>query len=263
MGANVYQCFAFPAPFADGEQATGWAPVIDDDRVLHHLALLRVPRTYAPGESFECFDMPAGSQVLAAWAPGAPAFELPSDAGMSLPGRGESLVLQIHYWNVPGYDDAFDRSGLALCTTTTPRPSTASYINAGTTDISIPPRSVGHEEAGGCSPSATARLSRSVTAIAAFPHMHRLGRRITTAVLPDGELAAAARIVQVDPWSFDNQGLVPLDASMRIDPGDAVVTTCVYDNPTADTVRFGERTEDEMCGTAILVYPLSSQLNCF
>src|SRR5204863_532904 len=30
--ANAYRCFTFPVPFGAGEQATAWAPIIDDAR---------------------------------------------------------------------------------------------------------------------------------------------------------------------------------------------------------------------------------------
>jgi hypothetical protein len=262
-GANVYRCFPFPSPFTAGEQAYGWTPVVDDERVLHHMVIFRVPRTYPAGESFDCFDMPEGAEIVAAWAPGGTPFELPDDVGLALPGAGESIVLQIHYWNVPGYTDALDRSGIAVCAGPQ-RPQTAAYLNAGTSSISIPPRTMGFELAGGCDGSVTRGLGRSVTAIAAFPHMHQLGRAIT-AVLARGGTGDGAleTIVHVEPWSFDNQGLTALATPIRIDPGDAVGTRCVWDNPTSETVTFGERTEDEMCGTALLVYPLEESIMCF
>jgi hypothetical protein len=137
-GANLYQCFAFPSTFGASDQAYGWTPVVDDARVLHHMVVFRVPRAYAPGESFECFTMPAGAQIIAAWAPGGDPFELPPTVGLELPESGDSIVLQIHYWNIPGYTDALDRSGIGLCAGPA-RGMTASYLNAGTASISIPP----------------------------------------------------------------------------------------------------------------------------
>ena len=38
---NLYQCFTFRSPFAEGMQATAWAPIIDDERVIHHWILYR------------------------------------------------------------------------------------------------------------------------------------------------------------------------------------------------------------------------------
>lgn len=260
-GSNLYQCFAFSSPFGDGDQSYGWTPMIGDARVLHHIVIFGVPREYADGSQFDCFDMPAGAQIIAAWAPGASAFELPPDVGLALPGPGQSLVMQIHYWNVPGYEDAFDRSGMGLCAGPA-RAQTASYLNAGTASFAIPPRTMGFEAYGGCDGSVTSRLSGSVTAIAAFPHMHQLGRTITNGLLRAGT-STPEIVVRVDPWSFENQGLTPLATPVRIDPGDSVYTHCVWDNTTADTVTFGERTEDEMCGTALLVYPLRDEINCF
>jgi hypothetical protein len=260
-GANLYQCFAFNSPFAAGQQTYGWTPVIGDARVLHHIVVFRVPREYPDNSAFECFDMPAGAEVVAAWAPGGTAFELPPDVGLALPGSGESIVLQIHYWNVPGHADAFDRSGIGICAGPA-RGQTASYLNVGTSSFAIPPRTMGYEAYGGCDGSVTSGIGRAVNVIAAFPHMHQLGRTITTGVLRGGSPDRPEVLVRVDPWSFDNQGLTALETPIRIDPGDSVFTQCIWDNTTADTVTFGERTEDEMCGTGLLVYPLRDSINC-
>jgi hypothetical protein len=40
-------------------------------------------------------------------------------------------------------------------------------------------------------------------------------------------------------------------------PGDTLRTTCTYKNATAAPIRFGERTENEMCFNFVAVYPIT------
>lgn len=39
-------------------------------------------------------------------------------------------------------------------------------------------------------------------------------------------------------------------------PGDAIRTTCTFDNPYDFPVLFGEGTEDEMCFNFVMAYPI-------
>src|SRR5262249_5929443 len=67
--ANLYQCFTFKSTFAATTQATAWAPIIDDDRVLHHWILYRTHTQQVDGGQGPC-NMPSDATFLAGWAPG-------------------------------------------------------------------------------------------------------------------------------------------------------------------------------------------------
>lgn len=63
----------------------------------------------ACGEPFDCALFPPKWELLYAWAPGAPAYELPEQAGFPLEG-GETanLVIQMHYNNYANAEDLTD-----------------------------------------------------------------------------------------------------------------------------------------------------------
>ena len=65
--SNLYQCFTFRSPFGREEQATAWAPVIDDSRVLHHWILYRTQTEQVDGGVGPC-NMPLDSTFLMGWA---------------------------------------------------------------------------------------------------------------------------------------------------------------------------------------------------
>jgi len=255
---NLYMCYAFRSPFAVGEQITAFAPVVGDARVLHHWILYRVTSPQTDGAVFPCPSMPAGSEFLMGWAPGGQNAVMPPDVGLEAAGPDEYLVLQVHYWNVAGHADADDRSGVAMCSTPTPRANTAGVIWLGSTAISLPPRSRDQMVENTCPSSVTALLPEPLHILSTFPHMHNLGTSIRTDILRGGDPAASETLVDVPRWDFNNQTLYWNDPAVTLNPGDALRTRCVYDNPGDTTVPYGEATEDEMCFNFLMAYPIEA-----
>jgi len=251
-------CYAFRSPFAAGEQVTAFAPVIGDSRGLHHWILYLVTSPQTDGAVFPCPSMPAGSEFLMGWAPGGQNAVLPADVGLETAGSDDWLVLQIHYWNVAGHADAEDASGVAMCSTTTPRPNTAGVIWLGSSDINLPPRSRDQMVENTCPSRVTSLLPQPLHILSSFPHMHNLGTSIRTDILRGGDPAASETLVDVPRWDFNNQTLYWHDPAVVLNAGDALRTRCVYDNPGDTTVRFGEATEDEMCFNFLMAYPIEA-----
>ena len=251
---NLYECFTFASPLAAETQITAWAPIVDDERVLHHWILYKTSQQQPDGGVGPC-NMPGDASFVAGWAPGGTNFIMPDDVGLEFGGPDDYYILQLHYNNTGGYDDALDNSGVAFCTSE-PRPNTAGIIWLGTTGISIPADAVGHEETGVCPSSATGLLPFNLNIIASFPHMHELGRQLETTVYRGGAGGPAETLVNADPFSFDNQVMYPHDPHFVLEPGDELVTTCTYDNTYGTPVSFGEDTEDEMCFNFIMAYPI-------
>jgi hypothetical protein len=254
---DLYQCFNFRSPMAEGEQATAWAPIIDDERVVHHWILYRTATPQQDGGSGPC-NMPGDAKFVAGWAPGGQNFVMPDDVGLELGGPDAYYILQLHYHNTAGHADSFDRSGVALCTTEQPRPQLAGMITLGTVFLEIPPGAHGHEESGTCPSWITSFMPEPLTVIASFPHMHQLGRSFTTEILRDGSESYVDMLTDVPVYDFQSQTFYVNDPPMQIMPGDALRTTCTYDNPTDQTVRFGEATSDEMCLNFIMAYPIET-----
>jgi len=254
---NLYECFTFKSPLTEPTQAIAWAPILDDERVVHHWILYRTPTPQVDGGAGPC-NMPGDAIFVSGWAPGGQNFLMPDDVGLELGGPDDYFILQMHYHNAANYTDAVDRSGVALCTAEEPRPKTAGIVTLGSIGINIPAGAEGHEVSGTCPSWITSYLQEPLFAIASFPHMHQLGRSLSTVLLRGGDEAAAETLVDVPAFNFENQAFYPQDPSMTIMPGDALRTTCTYDNPGAQNVFFGEATEDEMCFNFVMVYPVEA-----
>ena len=253
---DVYTCFNFTADFAEQSQAVAWAPIIDDDRVLHHFILYATSETLEPGAVGPC-QIPEDAAYIAGWAPGRENVELPDDVGLVLPEAGGTIILEIHYNNIARHADARDRSGIAFCTVDEPRPNPAGFIRVGTFDIDIPAGAEGHEEVGMCPSWRTSDLPGPLNIISAFPHMHELGRSFRTEILRGGDEEAIEMLVDVPHFSFDYQVGYELEPFLQLVPGDELRTVCTYDNPTSSNVGYGPDTSDEMCFNRLLVYPLT------
>ena len=256
---NEYECFTFKSPFDGKTQATAWAPIIDDERVLHHWILWRTTTPQIDGGVGPCNMGENATTFVAGWAPGGENAVMPENVGLELAGPNDYFILQLHYHNAAHYTDADDASGVAFCTTDTPRENLAGVVTLGTMLIGIPPHAKDWETTGNCPSLATsATMKEPLTVIATFPHMHELGRKFKTDILRGGSTSDVDNLSDVQNFSFDDQGFYPLDPPVVIQPGDALTTTCTYDNPGAIPVTFGENTENEMCFNFALAYPIDS-----
>jgi hypothetical protein len=247
---NAYRCFTFAVPFAAGEQATAWAPIIDDERVIHHWILYGHKGAAMPTG---CGD--TGRVFLMGWAPGGGNGELPADVGLELPDPGTWLTLEIHYNNGAKIPDAHDRSGVAVCTTETPRPQEAGVVTLGSISIAIPPDNQEHAITSAFPGTITRLLPQPLHVLWTSPHMHVAGTSFKTEIVRGSETLT---LVDVPRWDFNSQRAYPQDpARTLILPGDTLRTTCTYKNGTAAPIRFGEKTENEMCFNFLAVYPIT------
>jgi hypothetical protein len=57
----------------------------------------------------------------------------------------------------------------------------------------------------------------------------------------------------VDNWSFDTQAWLPVDTTVQTN--DVITTTCTWRNGTGASVKFGEKTTEEMCYSFTMYYP--------
>lgn len=251
---NLYMCFTWKAPWTTTTQATSFAPIIDDARVVHHWILYETASPQTEGGVAPC-QMPFDAKFVQGWAPGGGNTALPDDIGLGLPTAERWLILQVHYWNVAGYTDVHDRSGVAMCTTTALRPKTAVVSTLGSANIDLPPRSSGKVVTGKCTP----QITEPIHVLSANPHMHGRGRKLKTEVLRGGSAATVDTLV--DEPAFDFQFQRAHASELIINPGDTLTTSCTYDNPTDKRVNFGEKTEDEMCFDFVMVWPAPGLFN--
>lgn len=257
---DSYVCFNFKSPFKPGEQATAFAPIIGDPRVIHHWILYGTNSNLTDGSiSNNCQVASVSDTHITGWAPGGGNTVLDEDVGLVL--DYTNFQLQIHY-NNQRYADGADASGVAFCTTPTPRQNAAGIVTLGTMLFSIPANANDFAVNSTCSNLASDGKT-TMTVIGTSPHMHLLGTGFRTQHMHGGTDMGDLSNVPIGTWSFENQKHYPVNPRRQVLPGDTLRTTCYYDNPTSSAVSFGTRTRDEMCFDFITVYPYSSATkNC-
>lgn len=263
---DQYVCFAFDNPVPPGTQGTAWAPIVDDERVLHHMVLYKTIGPALPSGPYPCsFIDQLANRFVAVWAPGAGNLVMPEEAGLDLDGGG--YILQVHYNNAAGYQDVVDRSGIAMCTTDEPRPYRAGSVTLGTFLIGVPPFAQDYPVYGRCGAERTALWPEEVNVALAYPHMHLNGRSISSSVkrldLEGGGIVEETFLdVPNFDWNFAKG--YQQDPPFVIQRGDEIITECVYDNQNPYPLVFGEQTNAEMCLNFMLVYPIDGILdwNC-
>ena len=201
---------------------------------VHHIIFART-RTAAPDGFSEC-----GSTFQTSWDPlfiagaGASTLQFPTDAGHVLT-RGTQLLAQLHLLNL-GKDPVKGVVSIHMhrSSVTNPRPVN-SYI-FGTMNVNLPPMQQS-QVISNCS------ARDQVNLIAAFPHMHMLGRSMRFEVGTSANALTAAFVR--DPFDFNDQRMETI--AINLAAGDRTRLTCTYQNPNATAVTYGESTLNEMC----------------
>lgn len=226
-----------PVPWAgkiSGEvHAVAIRPLTTNKRVVHHWIL------YA-----------GTTQFVTSWSPGKEAEVFPEEVGVYMPTSG-TFRLNMHYYNKGSNSSAEkDESGAEICITNKLRPKTATTQMFGPFSLNIPP---GESEAVG---TCTHNGSQPVTIITSSPHMHKTGVRGKLEIIrANGDV----EVLDDSPFNQEDQTVTPVNAV--VNRGDKVRTTCVFNNDTGRTIRFGDSTDDEMCFNFARYYPKGA-LSC-
>jgi hypothetical protein len=246
---DVYVCYGFDVAAGARKDVVGFVPRIDNKAIVHHILLYQSDTAESPTPT-PCDGglTVQGRKLIYGWAPGGTPFELPPEAGMPMDVTTHYYA-QVHYNNIAGLTGETDHSGFDLCSTTEARANEADMIAFGTVRIDLPPYATTSDDCTYTWPASAG----TVKAIAAFPHMHKLGTSIWTKQDPGGD---AVDLGTNSPWDFNNQPFLPIQATIA--PGDTIETKCTWTNSTPSTVRFGEYTEDEMCFSFTMYYPRSA-----
>ncbi|WP_437926071.1 peptidylglycine alpha-amidating monooxygenase [Sorangium sp. So ce291] len=243
---DQYMCYGVDVEIGQKRHLVGVVPHIDNSTIVHHILLFKADEA-SPSTPTPCNGGDIMGPLLAVWAPGGKATELPLEAGFPLEGTAH-FTIQVHYSNIKGLDGQQDSTGFDVCTTTELRPNDAGIFAFGTEDINIPPH-------GSLDVSCDYQFPRDMGAlsvISVMPHMHILGKHLSSNTVPtDG--SEPSNLGLADPWNFDNQIWYDNDTILR--GGDTVRTRCAWDNPGNSAVEFGDRTLDEMCYNFVMYYP--------
>lgn len=243
---DAYECFTFEAPEGGGFISRMDA-IIDEDRVLHHLVLMKTNQ--AAGRQFGGVNCAAaGGDFYYAWAPGVGALQFPPGGGVKL-NQGERFLLQIHYNNGAGIENVMDNSGVRIFVTDQVETEYAMInLGSGIPGVTVPPGGIVED-------SRTCTVRDDMTAFIGFPHMHEIGSEFhETIIRQDG---TEESLIDITGFSFENQPFY--DYNIELKAGDKIRTTCLYDNQTDRAVRGGFRTEDEMCFDFMFVTPANAR----
>jgi hypothetical protein len=291
--SDQFRCFVLDPKVTTTTYVNGVAFVPGNSRIVHHVLLFSDPQKTSlamagPGGAYDCFGgaRTTGGSLLAAWAPGGQAMQLPANAGTPIE-PGTLLVMQIHYHPHGGAADP-DITKVQLAFTGPPeyiaatrlignfsRPLGEDGLLPGPADTAgpefrIPANASGHTE------------TMRVTMPAQIPelrlygiggHMHYVGVDERLSVTrADG---AEQCLLQIPRWDFNWQRGYAYDAPIEelpvIKAGDKLGIRCTYDNTTQNPklvqalreqnltapkdVLLGEETLDEMClGAYVLLY---------
>lgn len=246
---DAYVCFGVDVTEAAKRHVTAIAPLVTNEAVVHHMVLFQADESFSSTPAPCAFLGSASWRMVAVWAPGGAPFELPAEAGVPLEGTTH-YVVQLHYNNLRRLEGQTDESGFELCTTPNLRPHDADVMAFGAVRFEVQPRS---ETDLTCDFTVPPIFGEGRHLVGTMPHMHVLGTRIGSTLLPGGDAAASVPLGGRDPWNFESQYWDRVEATVR--PGDVVRTRCGWRNPGNHVVSFGEATTDEMCFTFAFYYP--------
>jgi hypothetical protein len=72
------------------------------------------------------------------------------------------------------------------------------------------------------------------------------------------EGAMGTKILHDGPYSFGDQKNYPIDP-LLVAPGETIRVACTYQNPTSQTIYWGDSSKSEMCFVGLYRYPALSQ----
>jgi hypothetical protein len=236
-----YHCFLLEPGFTSARDVIGFEVLPGTTHQVHHVLLFNVPEADArqadasePGPGWTCFgDSGVENQtVLGAWAPGTPPTRYPEGTGVRVQ-PGSVVVMQVHY-NLNNGPRVADRTSVDLQFAREPVPNPAALVLVAGDGFSIPPGGQGYRYT-------FQQIVNAGTLWGVIPHMHTLGRRIVLQ-------READTLIDIPAWDFHWQQMYFYEEPVKFKSGRSrLQLTCVWDNLTQRTVRWGEGTEDEMC----------------
>jgi hypothetical protein len=245
-GTN-YQCWGFtvPADMPMNQAIVRFEHLIDNARHIHHTLLFKDRSGNAGDGPFGC-GLERNWDMVAGWAPGRMAEDMPPGVGVTAK-PGERFVLQAHYDKVEAAGET-DASGVRVVMT-----EATALVEAG--NMWHGPYWVNPVSGANATRQSECQLRETAVIFSVFPHMHKLGTRITLE-LQRGGSSTWETIAEVPAWSFEDQPNVAIAPQHQLlGPQDKLRTTCWW-NTLGRSVSWGEASDDEMCFNFIYHYPL-------
>src|SRR5262249_21736319 len=148
---------------------------------------------------------------------------------------GTQLMLNLHLFNATAGTLSGVSATLVQTLPASAVKEVAEMVLSGTAAISVPPNGTQTAE-GVCSFPGTSTIST------VWPHMHMYGTHMKVTY----EGALGTKVLHDAPYSFGEQKNYPI-APLTISPGDILRIDCTYQNPTSQTISWGDSSKAEMC----------------
>lgn len=159
---------------------------------------------------------------------------------------GQQINMNLHLYNVTGAR-LTGTSGVEVRTTTADKiTAEAEALLAGkVVGLTVAP--------GTTMQTGTCTMRAAVTLFAVGPHMHKYGSHLKATVIPAA--GGTGPVLFDKDYSFDSQKLDMLTPQVALQNGDKVQVDCTYTNQTANTVGWGNSSDEEMCFATLYRYP--------
>lgn len=280
-GRDMYRCFVLPTVLGEDRFVSAVDVAPGERSIVHHVILYLDTTGQSekldaadPGPGYTCYggpgidagvggggtfsisDLLSVGNMLGGYTPGHRAEHLRDGVGLFLERRAR-VVMQVHYYSTRNTVE--DQTSVGIYFSRKPvqrRLLWAPVVpldSRGRLSMTIPAGAENHTVAAQFTLPPLSLFD--VSAVAVYPHMHLLGRKIAVEVKRPRE-SEAESMIRIDDWDFNWQGPYEYKEPVKIPGGSTVKLSCTYDNsannpknPSAEpkTISWGEGTEDEMC----------------
>eukprot|EP00850_Spirogloea_muscicola_P002048 SM000007S21008 [mRNA] locus=s7:1366209:1376064:- [translate_table: standard] len=264
---TTYVCKKFVSPFKNKRHAIHYEPQIrtPEPSTVHHMVLYSCTdqEFAALADQFDCLTqaIPCAKTILA-WAIGGLPYDFPPAAGLPFgPGGYVKMVLEMHYTNPSSISGVVDSSGLKFTFSDKLRDYDAGTWPLGPTvaqSIVIPPGMPSWTVKSKCSLSCTKKLFKNgpITVISSLLHQHLIGKSQWTSLTRNGTFVKYLNRADYYDFAFQQTSIFP--TPLRLQAGDVLETTCVWDSTgRVNNTVGGLATTDEMCLHYLTYYPAS------
>jgi hypothetical protein len=255
LGASAYRCFVVDPRLSGDRLVTAFRILSTEPRSVAQVTVYGIdsPEAEQVAVELDVSDSEAGyscygssrildARLLMSWTWDASVLRLPEGTGVRLR-AGRKLVVQIHYNPIA--------TGLNVPTRTRIELEDAvgvkevSFVPIAPASFRLP-QALGRTQAKG-----ETLLSRPVTVLGVAPRMHTLGKTMQLDVVRKGAASCAANF---DHWSFYRQRLFLYTQPLRVEAGDVLRVSCIYDTHSrSEPTEMGERIDQEECLASLLV----------
>ena len=187
-----------------------------------------------------------GARYIYGTGVGSVPFVYPEGVGLKL-GAGQQVHINLHLYNT-GDEVLTGLSGVEV------REIEASAVQHearveinGPDTLNIPP--------GVSTQMGTCTALGGANIVSFQPHMHQMGTHLKYTITPTG---GSPVVLYDQSYTFDGQAHVMIDPPRALQAGDQLRIECTYNNPTSNTIHFGESSNEEMCLAGMTVYPANA-----